>query len=153
MVTTLSLAPRYRLDDESAWLVGIDPLRRYWLDINGDPAYRTYIVGLPALSKPELRPLIMAYRDLQPGECLTFKNSSPTALALHCVSPNCFAIETYFQQAAIWHLFDQESLESLLMTAHPDWQCAPEHLELSQQLLQRSLSAAIATDPSSARTA
>jgi len=35
----------------------------------------------------------------------------------------------------VWHLFDYESLESLLMTAHPDWRCAPEHLALGRSLL------------------
>ncbi len=44
----LSLAPRYRLDDDSSWLLAIDPVRRYWIAINGDERLSTEIAGLLA---------------------------------------------------------------------------------------------------------
>ncbi|HEY9637141.1 MAG TPA: hypothetical protein V6D14_27320 [Coleofasciculaceae cyanobacterium] len=42
-------------------------------------------------------------------------------------------------RAPIFHLFDQETLDSLLMMAHPDWQCTPKDINLVQQLLAHSL--------------
>lgn len=54
---------------------------------------------------------------------------------IHCISDNCFAIEMEVGGALVWHLFDEETLESLLMTSHPDWQCAPKDMELGRQML------------------
>jgi hypothetical protein len=64
---------------------------------------------------------------------------------IHCVSPNCYAVEAQINNAWVWHLFDQETLDSLLMTAHPNWQCAPKHIELGRKLLMRSFEQAAVT--------
>ncbi len=56
-------------------------------------------------------------------------------LTLFCVAKNCYALTDHSTGAEVWHLFDAESLESLLLTAHPDWQCAREHLNLGRALL------------------
>ena len=45
MSDSFPLAPRYRLDDEDAWLVGIDPLRRYWFAANGDETIQVVVPG------------------------------------------------------------------------------------------------------------
>jgi hypothetical protein len=50
MFSELSLAPRYRLDDDSPWLKGIDPLRRYWICVNGDPRSMRVLSGLSTQS-------------------------------------------------------------------------------------------------------
>jgi hypothetical protein len=63
---------------------------------------------------------------------------------IRCISPNCYALESRINDAPVWHLFDQETLDSLLMTAHPDWQCAPSDVELGRNLLLRSFSQATA---------
>ncbi|BAY07763.1 hypothetical protein NIES2098_08850 [Calothrix sp. NIES-2098] len=57
---------------------------------------------------------------------------------IHCVSSNCYAVETEINDAPVWHLFDRETLDSLLMTAHPDWQYAPTDVELGRKLLLKS---------------
>jgi hypothetical protein len=57
---------------------------------------------------------------------------------IHCISQNCYAIATEIAGAPIWHLFDQETLESLLMTGHPDWKCSPKDVDLGRRMLARS---------------
>ncbi len=137
------LSPRYRLDD-SHWLEGIDPSRHYWLAVNGD---QKSIIGLPGLmvsSMSKLKQFMREFRNLQPGEKMTVARVA-SVVTIHCVGSNCYALEAEINGALVWHLFDQETLDSLLMTAHPDWQCAPSDVELGRKLLMRSLQAAMVT--------
>ncbi|MEB3288644.1 MAG: hypothetical protein VKI82_01945 [Leptolyngbya sp.] len=134
MFSQLSLAPRYRLDDESAWLQGIDPLRRYWVMVNGED---TLVRRLPGLSTPDFdqfKQAMLSFRALAVGQELTLPAEMGDDLTIHCVAENTYALADD-SSAPLWHLFDRESLESLLMTAHPDWQCAPQHLRLGQSVL------------------
>ncbi|MEJ1933176.1 hypothetical protein WDZ92_23500 [Nostoc sp. NIES-2111] len=135
------LSPRYRLDDESPWLEGIDPSRHYWIKVNGDPNLTLALPGLMVSSMSELKQAIRLFRLLQPGQKMTLERIA-SSCTLHCVGINCYAIEGTINNAPVWHLFDQESLDSLLMTAHPDWQCAPSDIELGRRMLLRSLQTA-----------
>jgi len=137
MTQTFILAPRYLLDDESVWLEGIDPSRHYWLFVNGDRRFRVAIPGLYVSSFEELKENIVGFRKLQPQESIEIKRISG-GFTLHCLSRNCYAIEGEIAGAEVWHLFDRESIETLLMTAHPDWVSAPEHLELGRRHLVNS---------------
>lgn len=133
-----TLACRYRLDDESPWLLGIDPLRRYWLAVNGDPDTTVALQGLSVNSMEDFQMVLLAFRDLTSGDELEI--AGPTgAVTIHCVSDNCFAMSDRIDGAEVWHLFDHETLESLLLTAHPDWRCAPRDLELGRKLIQSAL--------------
>ncbi len=137
MMNYFPLAPRYRLDDESPWLEGIDPSRHYWVRINGDDRQITCIPGLVVNSIEEFKQTIRRFRAMQSGESMTLSRSA-SSCSVHCVSSNCYAIETDWNGATVWHLFDQETLDSLLMTSHPDWQCAQRDLELGRRMLLRS---------------
>ncbi|MDH6060908.1 hypothetical protein NWP17_10725 [Chrysosporum bergii ANA360D] len=137
MEALFCLSPRYRLDDQSPWLGGIDPTRHYWIAINGDKNLTIAIPGLMVSSIGELKQTIRQFRSLQPGEQMTV-NRIVTSCTIHCVSPNCYAVEHQINEALTWHLFDQETLDSLLMTAHPQWQCAPSDIDLGRKLLLRS---------------
>ncbi len=133
----LSLAPRYRLDDDSSWLIAIDPVRRYWIAVNGDEQLSTEIAGLLTSDKQTFREVILQFRALIPGETLylpTYKKS----VQICCVATNCYAIADEVAGAEVWHLFDRETLESLLMTAHADWIASPKDIERSRQLLSKS---------------
>ena len=132
------LLPRYRLDDEQHWLVGIDPLRRYWLLVNGDEAAPVILPGLSTDNFDVFRDAILTFRDMVSGDTLELPTAIGTELAIKCVSKNCFVIDTEVNGNPATHIFDQESLESLLMTAHPDWKCAPHHEELGRQMLSLS---------------
>lgn len=134
MFSQLSLAPRYRLDDESAWLQGIDPLRRYWVMVNGEETLMRRLPGLSTSDFDDFRQAIRGFRGLDVGQELTLPTELGEPLTVHCVAENTYAIADD-SAAPVWHLFDRESLESLLMTAHPDWQCAPQHLRLGQWVL------------------
>ncbi len=138
MVSHLPLAPRYRLDDAQPWLEGIDPVRNYWVQVNGDAQATVMIPGLAVQSLAELRLAIHQFRDLQAGDRMVVVRAGQS-YAIHCVGENCYAVEGQVHGAAVWHLFDQETLESLLMTAHPDWKCAPKDVELGRRLLLMSL--------------
>lgn len=138
MEALFCLSPRYRLDDESPWLQGIDPSRHYWITVNGDKNFTIAIPGLVVSSMSELKQAIRQFRSLQPGEQMTV-NRIASDCTIHCVSPNCYAVEEEINHAPVWHLFDQETLDSLLMTAHPEWQCAPSDIDLGRKLLMRSL--------------
>jgi hypothetical protein len=131
------LAPRYRLDDESAWLRGIDPSRHYWIEIDGDAKHRVAVPGLMSIDRESFKQAILRFRALKPGQEMTIERAS-SGCTLHCISANCYAIEATVNGALVWHLFDCETLESLLMTAHPDWQCAAKDLELGRELLMQS---------------
>jgi hypothetical protein len=135
MVEYFPLAPRYRLDDEQYWLVGIDPMRRYWLLVNSEAALTVTIPGLSVEAFSEFRDAILAFRNLNIGESITLPTAIACKLVITCVSKNCYAIASDVNGYPVSHLFDHESLESLLMTAHPDWKCAPHHKELGRQLL------------------
>lgn len=130
------LAPRYRLDDEQPWLRGIDPSRRYWLWINGEQNCCTTVPGLSPSSFAEFKETVLRFRALEPGETLQLSRIVD-APEIHCISSNCYAIATRHQEAPIWHLFDRESLESLLMTAHPDWQCSPKDVALGREWMEQ----------------
>jgi len=131
------LAPRYRLDDNFAWLEGIDPSRHYWVRINGDADAIAVLPGLAATSVDAFKQSMRQFRALEPGDRMTIQRTA-SACQIYCVSNNCYALEMEEQGAPVWHLFDHETLDSLLMTSHPDWQCAPKDLELGRRLLMRS---------------
>ncbi len=133
----LSLAPRYRLDDDSSWLIAIDPVRRYWISINGDKNISTEIAGLLTSDKQEFRDVIIKFRDLTPGETLNLPTYGELT-QIYCVAANCYAIVGEVSGAEVWHLFDRETLESLLMTAHADWVPNPKDIERSRRLLSKS---------------
>lgn len=133
------LSPRYRLDDELPWLEGIDPSRHYWIAVNGDNKVTLALPGLIVSSIEEFKQVIRQFRSLQPGDVLSLARISSRCM-IRCVSENCYAVEARINDAPVWHLFDQETLESLLMTAHPDWQCSPSDIELGRKMLLRSLS-------------
>jgi len=132
------LCPRYRLDDESAWLVGVDPARDYWIAVNGETAMTVAIRGLTVSSSCEWKQTMRQFRALKPGEQMELIRVSG-AVSILCISENCFAIATEIAKAPVWHLFDQETLESLLRTAHPDWQCSEKDLNLGRMMLMRAL--------------
>lgn len=134
----LPLSPRYRLDDEHPWLVGIDPIRRYWIQINGEASMTIALAGLQTESFEDFRNAILDFRAMEPGTSLSLLTALDNTLDIHCIADNCFAVEGTCHGAAVVHLFDRESIESLLMTAHPDWRCAPEHLHLGRNLLTMS---------------
>ncbi|WP_392436080.1 hypothetical protein ACF3DV_09690 [Chlorogloeopsis fritschii PCC 9212] len=137
MEALFCLSPRYRLDDELPWLEGIDPSRHYWITVNGDKNLTVSLPGLTVSSKNELKQAIQQFRSLQPGEQMSLARIAKTC-TIHCISSNCYAIEAEIDNAPVWHLFNQETLDSLLMTAHPDWQCAPKDIELGRRLLMQS---------------
>lgn len=132
------LVPRYRLDDEQAWLVGIDPLRRYWLLVNGDETKPIILPGLGAQDFDQFRKAILSFRSMVAGDTLDLPTATGAVLTIACASKNCFAVDFEVDGCLATHLFDQESLESLLMTAHPDWQCAPHHQDLGRRTLSLS---------------
>ena len=137
MRTLFSLTPRYRLDDQSPWLVGIDPLRRYWLMVNGEESLSLAIPGLLTTEFAEFRETILKFRGLTAGKTLSLSSSRDgQETHIHCVGDNCYALEVV--NTYIWHIFDRETLESLLMSAHPDWQCSSADLELGRRLLNQS---------------
>jgi len=136
-MTSLPLAPRYRLDDESVWLEGIDPARHYWLWVNGDRSLSVALPGLSPTALEEFGQALRRFRSLHAGERAQIRGAMGV-LTIHCISGNCYAIAAEVQGAPVWHLFDQEALESLLMTAHPDWQCSEADLALGRRLLARS---------------
>ncbi|HEY9298872.1 MAG TPA: hypothetical protein VIQ31_21445 [Phormidium sp.] len=138
MTQLFLLCPRYRLDDESTWLLGIDPARNYWISINGETALTVSIPGLTVSSVAEWKQIMRQFRALQPGEQMQLVRVSHH-LNIICISENCFAIATEVNAASVWHLFDQETLESLLRTAHPDWQCSEKDIDLGRRMLMRSL--------------
>jgi hypothetical protein len=138
MATAFCLSPRYRLDDELPWLEGIDPTRHYWINVNGDSNLLVALPGLTVSSLGQIKQVIMQFRDLQPTEQMALTRIA-SSCTIHCISPNCYAIEAQINDAPVWHLFDNETLETLLRTAHPDWQCSPKDVELGRKLLLRSL--------------
>ncbi len=133
----LSLVPRYRLDDDSSWLLAIDPVHRYWIAINGDERLSTEIAGLLTSEPQKFREIILQFRALTPGLTLSLPTYRKET-SIYCVSNNCYAIVGEVLGAEVWHLFDRETLESILMTAHEDWIPSPKDIERSRQLLSSS---------------
>lgn len=143
LIPFLPLSPRYRLDDKQSWLEGIDPSRNYWISVNGEP---TVTIALPGLATDSLEAFEVAmaqFRSLDSGEEMQLVRTA-TACTLYCITENCYAIASAVQGAPAWHLFDQETLVSLLSTGHPDWQCAPENIDLGRRLLLRSWQQSVA---------
>jgi hypothetical protein len=138
MTQPFILSPRYRLDDEFPWLEGIDPSRHYWIAVNGDAGIKVAIPGLTVSSLKEWKQNIRQFRSLQAGEQMDLVRIA-SSCTIHCINDNCYAIEAEVAGASVWHLFDKETLDSLLMSAHPDWQCAPKDIDLGRQLLTRAL--------------
>ncbi|MEB3827237.1 hypothetical protein [Phormidium sp. CCY1219] len=137
MKSLFPIAPRYRLDDVSPWLEGIDPSRNYWIAVNGSPSHVVSIPGLQVSSFEDFKQIVRQWRSLHCGEQMEIERIVGS-FTIHCISDNCFAIATEFHGAPVWHLFDRETLDSLLMTAHPDWICAPKDVELGRKMLMRS---------------
>lgn len=138
MQSRFSLAPRYHLDDDLNWLVGIDPLRRYWIRVNGEDGLTVAIPGLLGEDFDAFRDAILQVRRLASGDTVSLPTGSSQQLTVRCIAPNCYGVAGTVAGAAVTHLFDQESLESLLMTAHPDWKCAPEHVTLGRRVLMQA---------------
>lgn len=137
MTQLFALSPRYCLDDELPWLEAIDPSRHYWIAVNGDSSTITAIPGLTVSSFDEFKQAIRQFRALQAGEQMTVVRAASTC-TIYCISSNCYAISAQVNGAAVWHLFDCETLESLLVTAHPDWQCSPKDIAMGRHLLAKS---------------
>ncbi len=135
MTQTLILSPRYCLDDEMNWLEGIDPLRRYWLAVNGNQQLTVVIAGLCVSSSQELKEVILGFRALQPQQTMILKGCFGK-LTIHYLSPNCYAIEGRVKSALTWHLFDKETVESLLLTSHPQWVPSQRDIQLGRRLLE-----------------
>ena len=134
---TFCLTPRYNLNDNSSWLLSIDPLRRCWIAVNGSQEFTLGISGLLTSQTQIFRDTVLQFRALTPGQTLCFSTySEPTQI--YCVSSNCYAIVGQVMGAEVWHLFDRETMESLLMTAHPDWIPSPGDIERSRELLSTS---------------
>lgn len=138
MDTTFIISPRYRLDDESPWLEGVDPSRNYWIWVNGEQDLTVAVPGLVVGSIEEWKKNIRSFRGLQPGETMEVARVA-SKVVVHCVGMNCYAIVTEIAGAEVWHLFDQETIESLFMTSHPDWICAAKDLDLGRRMLTKSL--------------
>ena len=145
METLFFLSPRYRLDDRSSWLEGVDPSRRYWIAVNGDRNQAVAIPGPIVSSRSELQQIIFKFRSLRPTEKMTLTRVASTC-TIHCIADNCYALEVEDEFAPISHLFDRETLDALLMTAHPDWRCSPADIDLGRKLLMRSLGGAAAVN-------
>ncbi|MEM6610943.1 MAG: hypothetical protein AAF652_01585 [Cyanobacteria bacterium P01_C01_bin.72] len=134
---TSCLTPRYNLDDDLSWLLSVDPLRRYWIAVNGNKEFALGISGLLADKSQIFQDIVLQFRALTPGQTLRFPTyNEPTQI--YCVSSNCYAILGQVTGAEVWHLFDHETMESLLMTAHPDWIPSPGDIERSRELLSKS---------------
>lgn len=132
MKTFFPLAPRYRMEDSQRWLKGIDPDRNYWINVNGQRTITTAIAGLISSSLSQFKENILQFRSLQEGQTMTVERIGRWG-SIHCISKNCYAIEDTVNGAALWHLFDKETIESLLMTSHPNWKCSPKDLDLGRQ--------------------
>lgn len=138
MSSELPLAPRYTLDDESPWLVGIDPVRRYWIRANGAEDMRIAIPGLSTVSFETLKEAMKSFRTLPVGATLTLPTFTTELLTIHCLANNLYAVPYPINNALVWHLFDRETIEAFLLTAHPDWQCAPQDIALGRDTIFQS---------------
>ena len=138
MPSALSFAPRYTLDDESPWLMGIDPIRRYWINVNGEKSMAITIPGLLTPSLEVLQEAIRSFRSLPAGATLTLPTFTDERLTIHHPVENIYAVPYSIEGRNAWHIFDRETVESFLLTAHPDWQCAPQDLTLGRNLITQA---------------
>ena len=138
MPFALSFTPRYTLDDESPWLLGIDPVRRYWINVNGEKSVAITIPGLLIPSLETLQEAIRSFRSLPVGATLTLPTFTSERLTIHHPMENIYAIPHSVEGRNAWHIFDRETVESFLLTAHPDWQCAPQDLTLGRDLITQA---------------
>ena len=138
MHLALSLTPRYTLDDESPWLLGIDPVRRYWIHVNGDQSATIIIPGLLIPSLETLKEAIQSFRSLPVGATLTLPTCTGERLTIHHPTDNLYAIPHAVDGWNAWHIFDSETVEAFLLTAHPDWKCAPQDLSLGRDLIAQA---------------
>ncbi|MEM9808834.1 MAG: hypothetical protein AAF959_26570 [Cyanobacteria bacterium P01_D01_bin.56] len=138
MQPMLALAPRYTLDDASTWLIGIDPVRRYCIRLGCESSITLKIPGLMTASFESLRNSIQTFRSLLPGASMSLPSFTLENLTIHHLAEDLYAIPYAVNGAPAWHLFDRETLESLLLTAHPDWQCTPQDIALGRDLLYQS---------------
>ena len=140
-----ALAPRYCLIDSNPWLIGIDPLRRYWFQLNGSVDQRVNVIGFQSNDEVTLRDAVQAFRALEVNESLELPTAlEQETLMIHCISPNLYAIPGQVNQSEVWHLFDSEAIEAFLMTAHPDWICAEKDRALGYGALTGAWQQAIA---------
>lgn len=137
MYPRFTVIPRYQLDDQIPWLEGIDPLKNYWIAVNGDRDQIVSLPGLTAASFDAFRQFMRRFRALKAGDSISLGNNDDSGKII-CVSANCYAYENTVNGAPAWHLFDEESLDSLLMSAHPDWQCSQKDLLLGRTQLEAS---------------
>jgi hypothetical protein len=126
--------PRYCLKD-AQWLLGTDPLRRYWLCANEDPTQVAVIQGPAFEYFIHFRQMLVRLRGLVAGDFLELQTAGHP-LQIDCLAPDCYAVSGTVRGAAATHLFDRKSLESLLLSAHPAWEGSPRDLLLGQTLLQ-----------------
>ena len=138
MQTMLALVPRYTLDDESTWLTGIDPVRRYCIQLNGESSVMLKIPGLMTASFEALKGSIQAFRSLRPGASMSLPTFTRDNLTIHYLAEDFYAIPHSVNGLPAWHLFDRETIESFLLTAHPDWQCAPQGIAMGRDVLSQS---------------
>ena len=138
MQSRLSLSPRYFLDDDSPWLVGIDPVRRYWIRVNGDPSRTIAVPGLSIASLDEFKNAVLSFRSLEIGEILALPTFTTEPLVIQNLADNLYAISHPVEGASTWHLFDRETVESFLLSAHPDWKSSPQDIALARNLVLQS---------------
>lgn len=96
------------------------------------------IPGLTVNSSRAFREAIISFRSLAPGESLLLSTYINSRLEIYCIAENLYAIPYAIGTAKAWHLFDYETIESLLLTSHPDWQCSPQDMALGRDLLHQS---------------
>lgn len=131
MKTFFPLAPRYRNLDSQGWLEGIDPGRNYWIKVNGEQTAIASLPGLISSNLSQFKENIFLFRGLQEGQTMRLERIGRCG-TIHCISKNCYAVEDTVNGAAVWHLFDKETMESLLMTSHPNWKCSAKDLDLGR---------------------
>ena len=148
MHSDLCLSPRYTLDDELPWLIGIDPVRRYWIKVNGDPSIPVTVPGFMIPSLTAFKEAILNFRSMEVGSTLTLPTFTSESLKIHHLATNLYAVPYRVKGAQAWHLFDRETVEALLLAAHPDWQCAPQDVALGRNLVWQSWQQTSATKTS-----
>jgi hypothetical protein len=154
MVPALSLSPCYRLADQQNWLNWLDP-HHSWIKVNGCAELKVRLPGLAAASVEEFRSVLRQFRALQPGSELQLIRSA-SVTTIYCVSDSCYAvfgqvnaapigaIDSPIGEVPILHLFDPETLESLLHASCPDSSGRPQTSDGAHCWLSQSWERAIA---------
>jgi hypothetical protein len=158
MVPALSLSPRYCLNDQQNWLNWLDP-HHSWIRVNGCADLKVRLPGLAAASGEEFRSVLRQLRALQPGSELQLIRSA-SVTTIYRVSDSCYAIFGQVNDpingpidgltngpigdVPIMHLFDPETLESLLHASYPDGSGRPQTLDWEHCWLSQSWERAIA---------